>query len=153
MTVTRGPTTIPVIAPILVTPFQNSERMIGGPKHVASPAHANTASQNTETSGFKAMMIANAPSTAVAIREIRIVLYSLSSPLLKILFHISSAIVEDAIRSMESIEDIIADNAAETMTPASHQGRSSIVIVGKICSGFSMPGNNARPDIPIRTAP
>src|SRR5699024_12223016 len=64
-------TSIPVIAPILVTPFQKIERIIGGPKHVARPAHANTASQNTESSGFRAMMIANAPSTAVATREDR----------------------------------------------------------------------------------
>src|SRR5699024_10097518 len=109
--------------------FPEQERMMGGPKQVASPAHANTASQNTESSGFSAMMIPNPPMTAVAILDMRIVLPSSSSPLWSTLFHKSSAIVEDAISSMESMEDIIADNAPASMIPASHHGSSSTIIV------------------------
>src|SRR5699024_8499053 len=148
-----GPTIMPEIAPHFVTPFQNSERMIGGPKHVASPAHANTASQKTESSGFSAMMMPNPPMTAVAILEMRIVLPSSSSPLWSTLFHKSSAIVDDAISSIESMEDIIADNAPASTMPASHHGRSSTVIVGKICSGFPRSGNNTAPDMPMNEAP
>src|SRR5690625_1119494 len=153
MTVTRGPTIMPAISPVFVTIFQNRDKMIGGPKHVASPAHANTASQNTESSGFRAMMIANAPSAPVAILEMKIVLLSRSSPFLSILFHRSSAIVDDAIKSIESIEDIIADSAPATMIPASHHGKSSTAIVGNMCSGSARSGNKASPESPMSTAP
>src|SRR5699024_6597582 len=150
---TRGPTIMPQIAPHVVTPFQKRERMTGGPKHDASPSPAKSASRNPESSGFSAMMMPNPPMTAVAILETRMVFPSSSSPLWRTLFHKSSAIVDDAISSIESMEDIIADSAPASTIPAIHHGRSSTVIVGKICSGFPRSGNSTAPDMPMNEAP
>lgn len=55
------------MAPHFVTFFQNNDNMMGGPKHVAKPAHANTANQKTESKGFNAIIIDITPRTIVEI--------------------------------------------------------------------------------------
>src|SRR5699024_1185897 len=112
-----APIIIPTKEPFLVTPFQNKDKRIIGPKEAPNPAQAYPTRSKTVLSGLVAISAATKAITIVAIRPVQtnslFVAFLLKNPLSR-----SSATDDEETSNCESIVLIMAESIGARRIPA-----------------------------------